>query len=151
MQGPAHVPIVVGVILEGIPVVDRVGPVVEDQCPSIPVPFVIDVAQAQVHQLLPMVVMQLEIERPAHPVGACAVGFSLLQSSSVILRDRGIGALQAIAQSASEAAQASRLVESIAQLQTRQIDNQFKELPLKSAILNRMTHLGMPDSVRFTG
>ena len=36
-------------------------------------------------------------------------------------------------------------------LQTRQIDNQFKELLLKSAILNRMTHLGMPDSVKVTG
>jgi IS5 family transposase len=33
-------------------------------------------------------------------------------------------------------------------LQTRQIDNQFKELMLKSAILNQMTHLGMPDSVK---
>ncbi|MBL8168880.1 MAG: IS5 family transposase, partial [Acidobacteria bacterium] len=36
-------------------------------------------------------------------------------------------------------------------LQTRQIDNQFKELMLKSAILNRMTHLGMPDSVKVSG
>jgi hypothetical protein len=32
-------------------------------------------------------------------------------------------------------------------LQTRQIDNQFKELTLKNAISNRMTHLGIPDSV----
>ena len=31
---------------------------------------------------------------------------------------------------------------------TRQIDNQFKELTLKIAILNRMTHLGTPDSVK---
>jgi hypothetical protein len=30
-------------------------------------------------------------------------------------------------------------------LQTRQIDNQFKELMLKTALLNRMTHLGMPE------
>jgi DDE family transposase len=36
-------------------------------------------------------------------------------------------------------------------LQTRRIDNQFKELLLKSAILNQMTHLGMPDSVKVTG
>jgi hypothetical protein len=36
-------------------------------------------------------------------------------------------------------------------LQTRQIDNQFKGLMLKSAILNQMTHLGMPDSVKVTG
>jgi hypothetical protein len=36
-------------------------------------------------------------------------------------------------------------------LQTRQVDNQFKELLLKSAILNRMTHLGMPDSVKVSG
>lgn len=36
-------------------------------------------------------------------------------------------------------------------LQTRQIDNQFNELILKSAILNRMTHLGMPDSVKVNG
>ena len=36
-------------------------------------------------------------------------------------------------------------------LQSRQIDNQFKELMLKSAILNRMTHLGMPDSVKVSG
>jgi hypothetical protein len=36
-------------------------------------------------------------------------------------------------------------------LQTRRIDNQFKELLLKSAILNRMTRLGMPDSVKVTG
>jgi hypothetical protein len=35
-------------------------------------------------------------------------------------------------------------------LQTRRVNNQFKELLLKSAILNRMTHLGMPDSVRVT-
>jgi hypothetical protein len=36
-------------------------------------------------------------------------------------------------------------------LQTRQIDNQFKELMLKTALLNRMTHLGMPDSVKVVG
>ena len=36
-------------------------------------------------------------------------------------------------------------------LQTRQIDNQFKELMLKCAILNRMAHLGMPDSVKVVG
>jgi len=36
-------------------------------------------------------------------------------------------------------------------LLTRQIDNQFKELTLKSAILNRMTRLGMPDSVKVVG
>ena len=36
-------------------------------------------------------------------------------------------------------------------LQTRQIDNQFKELTLKSAILNRTTHLGMPGSVKVAG
>src|ERR1051325_5889981 len=36
-------------------------------------------------------------------------------------------------------------------LQTRQIDNQFKELMLKSAILNHMTHLGMPESVKVAG
>src|SRR5262249_30274075 len=36
-------------------------------------------------------------------------------------------------------------------LQTRQTDNQFKELMLKSAILNRMTHLGIPDSVKIAG
>src|SRR5215471_4389661 len=33
-------------------------------------------------------------------------------------------------------------------LQTRRIDNQFKELMLKGAILNRMTYLGMPDSLK---
>jgi Transposase DDE domain len=36
-------------------------------------------------------------------------------------------------------------------LQTRQIDNQFNELMLKSAILNRMTHLGIADSVKVVG
>jgi hypothetical protein len=36
-------------------------------------------------------------------------------------------------------------------LQTCQIEHQFKELMLKSAILNRMTHLGMPDSVKVVG
>src|SRR5262245_18700709 len=36
-------------------------------------------------------------------------------------------------------------------LQTRQVDNQFKELLLKSVILNRITHLGMPDSVKVAG
>jgi IS5 family transposase len=36
-------------------------------------------------------------------------------------------------------------------LQTRQIDNQFKDLMLKSAILNRLTRLGMPDSVKVIG
>ena len=35
-------------------------------------------------------------------------------------------------------------------LQTRQIFYQFKELLLKSAIL-KMTHLGMPDSVKVVG
>lgn len=33
-------------------------------------------------------------------------------------------------------------------LQTRRIENQFKELLLKAAILNRMTHLGMPDTTK---
>ena len=36
-------------------------------------------------------------------------------------------------------------------LKTRQIDDQFNELTLKSAILNRMTHLGMPGSVKVAG
>jgi hypothetical protein len=31
-------------------------------------------------------------------------------------------------------------------LQTRKLENQFKEMFLKCALLNRMTHLGMPDS-----
>jgi hypothetical protein len=35
-------------------------------------------------------------------------------------------------------------------LQTREVGNQFKELLLKCAILNQMTHLGMPDSVQVT-
>lgn len=33
-------------------------------------------------------------------------------------------------------------------LQTRRIENQFKELLLKASILNRMTHLGMPDTFK---
>lgn len=33
-------------------------------------------------------------------------------------------------------------------LQTRQTANQFKELLLKASILNRMTHLGMPDTTK---
>lgn len=36
-------------------------------------------------------------------------------------------------------------------LQTRNVGNQFKELILKTAILNQMTHLGMPDSYQVTG
>jgi hypothetical protein len=36
-------------------------------------------------------------------------------------------------------------------LQTRQIDNQFEELLLKSAILNRMARLGMLDGVQVAG
>src|SRR5262249_17803376 len=36
-------------------------------------------------------------------------------------------------------------------LQTRRIDNQFKELLLKSAIWNRITRLEMPDSVKVAG
>lgn len=36
-------------------------------------------------------------------------------------------------------------------LQGRQVDNQFKELLLKSAILDQMTYLGMPGSVKDTG
>src|SRR5215510_10268074 len=36
-------------------------------------------------------------------------------------------------------------------VQARHIDNQFKELMLKSAILSQMTHLGMPDSVKVSG
>jgi hypothetical protein len=36
-------------------------------------------------------------------------------------------------------------------LQTREVSDQFNELLLKSAILNHMTHLGMPDSARVTG
>jgi len=33
-------------------------------------------------------------------------------------------------------------------LQSRQIDNQFQEMIIKCAALNRMTHLGMPDSYK---
>ena len=33
-------------------------------------------------------------------------------------------------------------------LQTRTIENQFSELLLKCAVLNRMTHLGLPDSYK---
>lgn len=33
-------------------------------------------------------------------------------------------------------------------LQTRRIENQFKELLLKTSILNQMTHLGMPDTTK---
>ncbi len=33
-------------------------------------------------------------------------------------------------------------------LQTRHVNNQFKELLLKTSILNQMTHLGMPDSIK---
>ncbi len=33
-------------------------------------------------------------------------------------------------------------------LQTRRVENQFKELLLKTAILNRMTYLGMPDTIK---
>jgi hypothetical protein len=36
-------------------------------------------------------------------------------------------------------------------LQPCQVDNQFKELMLRSVIFNRMTHLGMPDSVEVVG
>ncbi len=36
-------------------------------------------------------------------------------------------------------------------VQTRRIENQFKELLLKTAILNQMTHLGMPDSYPVVG
>lgn len=36
-------------------------------------------------------------------------------------------------------------------VQTRRIQNQFKELLLKTAILNQMTHLGMPDSYPIAG
>ena len=35
-------------------------------------------------------------------------------------------------------------------MQTRKVENQFKELLLKSSLLNRMTHLGMPDSYKVT-
>lgn len=36
-------------------------------------------------------------------------------------------------------------------LQTRQIDNQFKELTIKSATLDQVTRLGMSDSIRVVG
>ena len=36
-------------------------------------------------------------------------------------------------------------------LQTRRVENQFKELLLKTSILNQMTHLGMPDSIKIEG
>ena len=36
-------------------------------------------------------------------------------------------------------------------VQTRRVENQFKELLLKCAVLNQMTHLGMPESVKVTG
>ena len=36
-------------------------------------------------------------------------------------------------------------------LQTRRIENQFKELLLKTSILNQMTHLGMPDTIKIAG
>jgi hypothetical protein len=35
-------------------------------------------------------------------------------------------------------------------LQTRKVENQFKELLLKAAILNRITHMGMPESYKVT-
>jgi len=35
-------------------------------------------------------------------------------------------------------------------LQARKVENQFKELLLKSSLLNRMTHLGMPESYKVT-
>src|SRR5689334_6869869 len=35
-------------------------------------------------------------------------------------------------------------------MQTRKVENQFKELLLKSSLLNRMTHLGMPGSYKVT-
>jgi len=35
-------------------------------------------------------------------------------------------------------------------LQSRKIDNQFQEMIIKCAALNRMTHLGMPDSYKVT-
>lgn len=36
-------------------------------------------------------------------------------------------------------------------IRTRKLENQFKELLLWTSILNRMTHLGMPDSYKVTG
>jgi hypothetical protein len=36
-------------------------------------------------------------------------------------------------------------------LHTRKLENQFKELFLKCALLNRMTHLAMPDSYKVSG
>jgi|SRR5436190_325368 len=36
-------------------------------------------------------------------------------------------------------------------VQTRKVENQFKELLLKISLLNRMTHLGMPESYKVTG
>lgn len=36
-------------------------------------------------------------------------------------------------------------------VQTRKVENQFKEMLLKCALLNRMTHLGMPVSEKVTG
>lgn len=36
-------------------------------------------------------------------------------------------------------------------LQARQVNNQCKELLRKTAILNRMTHLGMPDTIKIAG
>lgn len=36
-------------------------------------------------------------------------------------------------------------------LQSRRAENQSKELLLKTAILNRMTHLGMPDTIKIEG
>jgi hypothetical protein len=35
-------------------------------------------------------------------------------------------------------------------VRTRRIENQFKELLLKCAILNQMTHLGMPENAKVT-
>lgn len=36
-------------------------------------------------------------------------------------------------------------------LQSRQVENQFQEMIIKCAVLNRMTHLGMPDSYIVNG
>lgn len=36
-------------------------------------------------------------------------------------------------------------------LQTRKLENQFKEMFIKCALLNRMSHLGMPDSYKVSG
>ena len=97
-----HVAVVVHAVGKGIPTVSSGRPIIVNQRASAPIPFVgRTVADANVHQLLPVVVMQVVIERAGlHPESLAAH-----QARRCVGDARGVIAASSVAQGAGEAGQ----------------------------------------------